>query len=90
MAGSKGDADAVATQHDNVQTGDPHGITAVEATMIADEVVHNKPSPFTLGMLRLYGCLLIGYLCATMNGFDGAVMGSVLVVKESSSSCLLY
>lgn len=36
-----------------------------------------RPSLWTWSMFRLYGCLLIGYLCACTNGFDGSVMGSV-------------
>lgn len=38
----------------------------------ADQVEY---SLWTISMFRLYGCLLIGYLCATTNGFDGSVMG---------------
>jgi hypothetical protein len=52
-------------------------VSVEEAAIIADGAAHIKPSPWTLSMLRLYGCLLIGYLCATTNGFDGAVMGFV-------------
>jgi hypothetical protein len=63
------------------QTAPVHNVTVEEATLIADAVEHANPSPWTLSMLRLYGCLLIGYLCATTNGFDGAVMGFVASVS---------
>ncbi|GAM36615.1 hypothetical protein TCE0_018r05833 [Talaromyces pinophilus] len=36
-----------------------------------------RPSLWTWSMFRLYGCLLIGYLCACTNGFDGSVMGGI-------------
>lgn len=42
---------------------------------IATGADHVEYSLWTVSMFRLYGCLLIGYLCATMNGFDGSVMG---------------
>jgi hypothetical protein len=55
-----------------------HNVTLEEAAAIADGAQHARPSPWTVNMLRLYGCLFIGYLCATTNGFDGAVMGFVV------------
>ncbi|KAJ5771387.1 lactose permease [Penicillium nucicola] len=48
-----------------------------EAAELATGVGDAKPSLWTTSMFRLYGCLLIGYLCATVNGFDGAVMGGI-------------
>lgn len=62
------------TQHDE------HPSSAVEvdiddAAELASSFGDHKTSLWTLSMIRLYGCLLIGYLCATVNGFDGAVMG---------------
>ncbi|KAJ6030978.1 lactose permease [Penicillium herquei] len=55
----------------------PLQINVDEAAELANDVGNIKPSLWTLSMLRLYGCLLIGYLCATVNGFDGAVMGGI-------------
>jgi hypothetical protein len=63
------------TYHDAVTPS--RQVDVVEATAIADSALAVKPSLWTKSMLRLYGCLLIGYLCATTNGFDGAVMGLV-------------
>lgn len=63
-------------QHDELHTD--HNVTVEEAAAIADGAQHTKPSPWTFSMLRLYCCLFVGYLCATTNGFDGAVMGFVV------------
>lgn len=53
----------------------PVQVNIDEAAELANGVGNMKSSLWTLSMIRLYGCLLIGYLCATVNGFDGAVMG---------------
>ena len=63
-------------QHDE-QPSQDRNITVEEAAVIADGAHHFKSSLWTLSMLRLYGCLFIGYLCATTNGFDGSVIGLV-------------
>lgn len=34
-------------------------------------------SLWTLHMLRLYGILLLGYLCIVLQGYDGALMTSI-------------
>ncbi|RDW85924.1 hypothetical protein BP5796_04249 [Coleophoma crateriformis] len=72
-------------QHEG-QPNHGHGVTLEQAAVIADGAEHTKPSPWTRSMLRLYGCLFVGYLCATTNGFDGAVMG----VSASSSTGLIF
>jgi hypothetical protein len=56
---------------------DHANVTAMEATSIANGAIQATYPILSLGMLRLYSCLLVGYLCATMNGFDGSVMGFV-------------
>ncbi|KAL1893482.1 hypothetical protein Sste5346_006310 [Sporothrix stenoceras] len=66
--------EAVAVEH---QAGEPQQVAVEDAVMIADRAEHAKVSPWTISMLRLYGCLLIGYLCACMNGYDGSVMGGI-------------
>lgn len=63
-----------AAQHVEHTLGTP-GVNVEAAVEIAEGVDLTKYSPWTWSMFRLYGCLLIGYLCATVNGFDGAVMG---------------
>lgn len=57
--------------------GDDAVVNAMEATSIANGAIQATYPIFSLSMMRLYGCLLIGYFCATMNGFDGSVMGFV-------------
>lgn len=59
-----------------------HHFDVAEAVGIATSADERRYSLWTLSMLRLYGCLLIGYLCATVNGFDGAVMGCVLAIIQ--------
>ena len=61
---SKGDV-----QHDEIHAD--HNVTIEEAALIADGAQQAKPFLWTPSMLRLYCCLLDGYLCATTNGFDG-------------------
>jgi hypothetical protein len=51
-----------------------HPVTE-EVLDIADVVQEGKYSPWTLSMFRLYGCLLVAFFCATINGYDGSVMG---------------
>jgi hypothetical protein len=53
----------------------PDQLNIDEAAELANGAGNTKSALWTLSMIRLYGCLLIGYLCATVNGFDGAVMG---------------
>lgn len=68
---------------------DPAVTTIDDVTVLAAEGLEQaKQSPWTISMLRLYGCLLIGYLCATTNGFDGSVMG--FVASASIESIGIY
>ncbi|KAH6716204.1 putative MFS monosaccharide transporter [Leptodontidium sp. MPI-SDFR-AT-0119] len=80
---------------------DPAVTTIDDVTVLAAEGLEQaKQSPWTISMLRLYGCLLIGYLCATTNGFDGSVMGGINamtsyqkyfnMVSASSSTGLIF
>ncbi|PQE07896.1 lactose permease protein [Rutstroemia sp. NJR-2017a WRK4] len=48
-----------------------------EAVQLAHDVEDAKPSPFTASMVRLYGCLLVAYLCGCLNGYDGSLMGGL-------------
>ncbi|KAF7929972.1 uncharacterized protein EAE97_009569 [Botrytis byssoidea] len=52
-----------------------------EAVQLAHDVDETKPRPFTLGMFRLYGCLMVAYLCGCLNGFDGSLMGGLNAMK---------
>ncbi|OBW67434.1 MAG: UPF0261 domain-containing protein [Aureobasidium pullulans] len=54
---------------------------AKDAVQLSEEVVHVKQSPWKIGMLRLYGCLTIAYLCGCLNGYDGSLMGGLNAMK---------
>lgn len=43
----------------------------------AAAVTENRPNPWGRGYLQLYVYCLILYLCSTMNGYDGSLMGSI-------------
>lgn len=46
----------------------------VQVTQLLDEA---KPKPWTKRMFRLYGILLLGYLCIVLQGYDGSLMGAI-------------
>ncbi|KAK5447933.1 hypothetical protein LTS15_009432 [Exophiala xenobiotica] len=56
-----------------VQEKEINVVNADFAAALAD----NPPSPWGKGHLALYGCCLVVYLCSTMNGYDGSLMGSI-------------
>lgn len=47
------------------------------AIQLVEDVAKARYSPWTLAMLRLYGCLAIAYLCGCLNGYDGSLMGGL-------------
>lgn len=40
----------------------------------------NPPKPFSKLMIKLYAFCLVGFLCSSMNGYDGSLMGNLLVL----------
>jgi hypothetical protein len=48
-----------------------------DAIQLAEAVDSTKYSPWTPSMFRLYGCLVIAYLCGCLNGYDGSLMGGL-------------
>ncbi|OKP04969.1 Lactose permease [Penicillium subrubescens] len=48
-----------------------------DAIQLAEAVESTKCSPWTASMFRLYGCLMITYLCGCLNGYDGSLMGGL-------------
>jgi hypothetical protein len=62
-------AEVVTEKHDLQETS--------EAIQLAEAVTTTKYSPWTASMFRLYGCLLIAYLCGCLNGYDGSLMGGL-------------
>jgi hypothetical protein len=49
---------------------------------IATDVDDSNDSPWTWSMFRLYGVLLVAYLCGCLNGFDGSLMGAINAMKQ--------
>lgn len=43
-------------------------------TSMAAALEQAKPSLWSRNSLKLYICLLVGYLISTMNGYDGSLM----------------
>lgn len=68
--------------HEPEAAEEPQQVAVEDAVMIADRAEHAKVSPWTISMLRLYGCLLIGYLCACMNGYDGSVIWVCILIGQ--------
>lgn len=48
----------------------------------AAAISENKPNPWGKGYLMLYCYCFVMYLCSTMNGYDGSLMGSINSVTE--------
>lgn len=48
-----------------------------EEVRVAHDALNAKYSPLTWSMFRLYLCLIIPYLCGTLNGYDGSLMGGL-------------
>jgi hypothetical protein len=48
-----------------------------DAIQLAEAVASTKYNPWTASMFRLYGCLMIAYLCGCLNGYDGSLMGGL-------------
>ena len=43
-----------------------------------EAMIKEAPSPFTLVAIILYFCCLLGFLCSTMNGYDGSLLNALL------------
>lgn len=48
-----------------------------EALEIAQLIEHERPNLWTKRMFRLYGILLLGYMCIILQGYDGSLMGAI-------------
>lgn len=47
------------------------------AIQLAEGSLEAKYNPWTKSLSRLYGCLIIAYLCGCLNGYDGSLMGGL-------------
>lgn len=54
---------------------------AVIVTQLLEEA---KPQLWTKRMFRLYGILLLGYLCIVLQGYDGSLMGAINAMVRPS------
>ncbi|KAK2598166.1 hypothetical protein QQS21_005717 [Conoideocrella luteorostrata] len=54
-------------------------VEAIATTLYCGE---GAPNPWGRGHLQLYAACLIIYLCSTMNGYDGSLMGSINALPE--------
>ncbi|KAF3386839.1 Lactose permease [Penicillium rolfsii] len=71
-----------------------------DAIQLAEAVDSTNYNPWTPSMFRLYGCLMIAYLCGCLNGYDGSLMGALNamptyleyfhMVSASSSTGLVF
>uniref|UniRef100_A0A8H7K694 Major facilitator superfamily (MFS) profile domain-containing protein n=1 Tax=Bionectria ochroleuca TaxID=29856 RepID=A0A8H7K694_BIOOC len=59
--------------HEDVETKVVAGHEAFEKAMIAD-----PPSAWSKGQLLVYAFSLVGFLCSTMNGYDGSLINNLL------------
>ncbi|KAI9753774.1 MAG: hypothetical protein M4579_005008 [Chaenotheca gracillima] len=68
---------------DRKQSSDAGGeIINVANADFAGAIGLNKPNPWGRGYLQLYLCCAAIYLCSTMNGYDGSLMGSINALPE--------
>lgn len=57
-----------------------------ELVHVAEQAAEIRCSPWTKGMFRLYGCLLISYFCGCLNGYDGSLMGGLNAMESYQST----
>ncbi|KXT02942.1 hypothetical protein AC578_10590 [Pseudocercospora eumusae] len=72
-----------ASEHvEGLESRSPESVHKTQNVTLADVIQHSKPNPWSRGYLRLYFMCLLVYLCATMAGFDGQLMGSINAMKS--------
>ncbi|KAL3952891.1 hypothetical protein ACCO45_012834 [Purpureocillium lilacinum] len=70
------------TEHNEGPPQLEKGAVPAEAISATLEVTGGAPNPWGKGHLKLYGACLVIYLCSTMNGYDGSLMGSINALPE--------
>ncbi|KAF2757649.1 general substrate transporter [Pseudovirgaria hyperparasitica] len=78
--------DKMATVHDKhvEQVLEEKTVNVLDSNLAA-VMQENKPNPRGKGYMRLYFCCLLVYLCSTMNGYDGSLMGSINAIPNYTS-----
>lgn len=51
--------------------------STMTSTTELSSLVLEKPNPVSKRMFRLYGILLLGYLCIILQGYDGSLMPAI-------------
>lgn len=73
-------ADANAPEHDHANMDNDIGNLAAL----------DKPNALTRRMFRLYGILVLGYMCIILQGYDGSLMPAINgMVSPLTSYCLV-
>ncbi len=55
-----------------------HEKAAIEEAVVISHLAESaQPKLWTRRMFRLYGILLLGYLCIVLQGYDGSLMGAI-------------
>ncbi|KAK1088521.1 hypothetical protein LTR33_000516 [Friedmanniomyces endolithicus] len=83
MSGEKGLGDNVAIE--DLKAMDPNVVevkTVKGSEAYNEAVTVENPPIFNLTTLRLFGCLLLGFMCQTCNGFDGSLFGGLTANKQ--------
>jgi len=72
-------ADAVATHAESVHEKDVVEVKTIRGNEAFNEaMIKEPPRAFTPIALVLYSCAFIGFLCSTMNGYDGSLLNVLL------------
>ncbi len=70
---------------DDVQQSEKDGVRETKiiqgSEALFDAMIREPPKKTSKRMWQLYGCCATAYLLATMNGYDGSLMGAILVMK---------
>ncbi|KAH6887651.1 general substrate transporter [Thelonectria olida] len=66
-------------QHRENSITKQNGIVHQAHHIMQDEI---PPNPWGTGHLKLYSLCILIYLCSTMNGYDGSLLGSINVLPE--------
>lgn len=64
-----------AVHSEKMEAADESAVAA--ATHISQLTEEARPQLWTRCMFRLYGVLVLGYLCIVLQGYDGSLMGAI-------------
>ncbi|KAL7931436.1 general substrate transporter [Trichoderma chlorosporum] len=71
-----------AYEYEDRKASDVPGADAGFAIAATLQEAHAVPNPWAWGHVQLYLVCAIVYLCSTMNGYDGSLMGSINIMPE--------